>query len=348
MTPHQRRKGGKPAGTLVLEWERKPVGRIYRATGLTASATNAKTIGRLKAACETLFDQGRLDVLEAVRDGLVHPMTLLEAQRREALSRLPTAEHLARLEPLMSAWANATPNEHTRTNRLAVLRHLRRHAGATVGDLPGIVKATMAAMAATPAQANRIREQAMAFIRDRFSLTHPLHLALQGLSALETRPVRRRIHLSPADWRESLDKLGPARPAWFGLCLTGCNPKEFWGRWEIQGPGVYIHGTKARDRVRVVPLIAPIEHPTVSRDVLIWWLRKAGLYPYAARHSFSRWLEDSGIDPWRVRAYMGHRPANQTEEYQRGDMVRYLVPDAARMRELLGFPAEAAQLTRSG
>lgn len=350
MTPHQRRKGGRSVGSLVLEWERKPVGRIYRATGLKRSPQNEKTIARLKAACETLFDQGRLDILEGIRDGLVHPMTLLQAQRREELSKLPTAEHLARLEPLMRSWAEATPNRHSRMNRLAVLKAIHAHAPrASIGELPAAVESLMKAIAGTPTLANRAREQAMAFIRDRFSLTHPLHLALQGLQSQETKPVRRRIHLTPIEWRASLEKLGPARDAWWGLCLTGMNPKEFWeDGWEIEGAGIRIHGAKAKSRERMIPLIAPIARPNVSRDVLIWHLNKIGLYPYAARHSFSRWLEDSGIDPWRVRAYMGHSPANQTEAYQRGNMTPYLVPDAALLREFLGFPAEPARLTKSG
>lgn len=350
MTPHQRRRGGKPVGSLVLEWERRPIGRIYRATGLRPSAANAKVIPRLKAACEVLFQQGRLDVLEAVRDGLVHPMMLLQAQRTETLSLLPTPAHLTAFAGRMHAWAEATRNANSRTNRHAVRRKLEALAPqGTVGELPAIVARAMKTLAATPATANRLREQAMAFVRDELGLGHPIHEALHAIPALETTPVRKRQHLTPAEFAATLPQLGPAAQVWQALCLTGMNPKEYWqDGWEVDGIALRIHGQKARDRRRVVPLLAPLAPPSVSQDVLIWWLRKLGFTPYDARRSYSRWLEDAGIPPWRVRAYMGHAPANQTEGYQRGDMTRYLVGDRQLLRAHLRMPDEPVQLTKVG
>jgi integrase len=345
MTPHRRRRKGKHIGTLVLAWQRRTVGRIYRATGLEDTPAGRKRLRQITAACETLFQTGRIDVLDAVRLGIVHPMRLLEAQRLEKLSLLPTPEHVADLEAPMRAWVEATKNVHTQTMRRAVMdRLLELDAAPTLGKLPALVAALRTAMAETPAQANRVREQAMAFIRDTLGKTHKLHADLSAMGGLETRPVRRRIHLTADEWRTSLAKVGPAQDYWWGLCLTGMNPKEFEGAWEPAGAGIVIHGTKAKDRERIVPRIAPVTPPTVSRDVLVWWLNKAGLYPYCARHSYSRWLEDAGIPPWRVRAYMGHSAASQTERYQRGNMTAYLVGDGALLRAFLGFPAEAARL----
>lgn len=353
MTPHRRTKkradGTRvPVGSLVLEWERsmRPLGRIYRATGLTPDANGRRQLTRLRAACETLFQQGRLDILEAVRDGVVHPLRLLEAQRREQLSALPSAAYLEPFAPAMQAWADRTANRFSRKNRRAVVKTLTALApAATLADLPELVRRGTLQLQATPATANRLREQTMAFVRDRLGRQHELHRAVAAVPAQATRPVRRRVHLTPAEFHAVLPQLGPAREAFWGLCLTGANPKEFWeDGWEIVGAGILIRGQKARARHRVVPLIAPIAAPTVSRDVLTWWLNKVGLYPYAARHSYSRWLADAGIDPWRVRVYMGHAAGSQTEQYQRGDMQSYLVADAARLRAHLGFPPEPARL----
>ncbi len=342
MTPHRRHKKGRAIGSLVLEWEGKPVGRIYRATGLKDDQAGRRQLVRLKAACHTLKQLGRLDLLEAIRDGQVHPLRLLEAQGREQLTRLPTPEQLRPFAPLARVWAEQTANPDSRRNRLAVLRHLG--AVGSIGDLPARVAVVLEELAATPAQANRVREQALAFIRDTMGPTHALHLALEAIPRLTTRPVRRKIHLTVAQFHAKLSELGPARDAFWGMCLTGMNPKEAWGAWEVDGPAVAIHGTKAKGRERVVPWLAPIAKPTVSRDVLIWWLNKAGLYPYCARHSYSRWLDEAGLPIWRQRVYMGHAAGHQTEEYQRGDMRSYLVGDGALLRAHLGLPALPAQL----
>jgi hypothetical protein len=184
----RRRVQGKEVGSLLLEWSRRPVGRILRATGLDPTAAGKRRLAQMMAACDVLFQNGRLDVLDAVKGGTVHPMRLLEALRREKLGALPTAEYVADVEPLFRKWAEATTNPHTRTNRRAVLRRLLAAKGdLSVGDLAEVVAGIQRSMAKTPAQANRVREQAMAFVRDILGRRHPVHGALSDLGSLETR-----------------------------------------------------------------------------------------------------------------------------------------------------------------
>lgn len=57
-----------------------------------------------------------------------------------------------------------------------------------------------------------------------------------------------------------------------------------------------------------------------------------GYVPYDLRRSFARWLEESGVPPARIRAYMGHRPQSVTDLYQRHDVEPYLRQDAKLVR----------------
>lgn len=349
----RRRKDGTlvATGTLVFVWQRRGIGKIERATGLKDDAKGRRLFARLAPACDELYETSRLDIIEAIRDGILHPLKLIDAKRLNAVGKLRTHEYLIPLAEVFPAWVEGTENEETRRNRRSVWRTLERaDKGATVGDLPALVGTVMAAMADRPAGANRVKEQAQAFIRDTLKKSHPIHQALGELKHLDARTSvrrRRRIHLTPEQLRDVLPKLGPAAEAFRLMCLTGMNPKEAWGAWAVEGAGVRIAGTKARDRKRVVPFLAPIARPTISRDVLVWHLNKHGLYPYAARHSYSRWLEDAGIPAWRVKVYLGHSAGSQTEHYQRGDMAQYLVGDGRLLCEFLSLPVPAPAVALS-
>lgn len=338
------------SGSLVLEWQRKAVGKITRATGLPDTPQGAKRHARIVAAADKLYERGRLDILLAVKLGQVHPMKLLMADRLDRLDRLPTPEYLLPVAESMQGWINGTRNDDTAKGRRVVMRRLLADdPDLTVGELPGRLKALREAMADTAAGWNRMQQQTLAFLRDTFAdPRHPLYEAVSALKSLEVVAKYRRVHLTPAEFHAVLPKLGPAREAFWLLALTGMNPKEAWVQgFDVTPPAVLIHGRKAKTRERVVPWLAPIATPTVSRDVLTWWLNKAGLYPYAARHSYSRWLEDAGIPAWRVVAYMGHRPRTMTETYQRGKMDGYLVGDARLLRDHLGLPQPATTLAVS-
>mgnify|MGYP000897683864 FL=1 len=338
-------------GSLVFKWQRKGVGKIERATGLPNTPRGLKKLERIAGAAEKLWERGRGDVLRMVQVGKVHPQALLEADRLDKLNLLPTPEYLLPLAEELGAWADRTANRHTRRNRQSVVRAILAHAPAgVVGELPGIVAALLEAKRDTPAAANRIKEQVLAYLRDRHGMDHPLHAKVGALRSLTTAPKYKRPHLTPAEFHAVLPKLGPAAEAFRLLCLSGMGVKEAWeDGWErtADGLGLAIHGKKPRYRERVVPWLAEVAPPTVSPDVLIWWLGKVGLSPYVGRRSLSRWMIDAGIPEWRVGAYMGHGAQSQTQVYQRGDVGPYLLGDAVLLRDHIGLPAVAAKLERT-
>ncbi len=344
---HRAHQGGKPTGSLMLEWQRAGIGRIYMPSGLPDTPHGRERLRALRAALTDLYTMPRWDILEALRDRQLRPLLVLNALRRGKLDTLPTAAFLIPLWPRWSEWNAKTPNEHTRDGREAVSRALQPFGPkAMTGDLPDLVRRYREfAGARAPSSANRATDQAMAFLRDTLGKDSPLWKQLRGLPRFAERR-RKPKHLEPAEFEATLEQLPPAVAAAFAsMCYTGMNPKEYWGAWELLPTYIAIHGTKTRGRERIVPIIGAVVRPTCSRDVLVWHLRKLGLTPYNARHTYSHWLEEARLPFSRQRAYMGHSAGSMTGHYQETrELGRWVVPDAAQLLAYLGRPIPPAKI----
>ena len=115
-------------------------------------------------------------------------------------------------------------------------------------------------------------------------------------------------------------------------------PDEYFGqKFEVLENGVRIDGTKTPSSKRLVPNLGTITTPTTLYTPFQKAMKKYtdGLQPYDCRHSYSRWLEQAGIEASRVSSYMGHGPKSQTEHYQRHVVEPHLEGDSKKLLKLL-------------
>lgn len=345
MTPWTQRRGGKPVGSLMLEWERSEIGcRIRKATGWVRTPLNVAKVATLRDILDRLYNRDRIDIITAVRDGVIAPAELYRASLEGRLTRLKTAEHLAGAAAHLEKWVKETEHPDTKKGRAQAVQNLLAiEPGVTLGELPALL--LRYAETATPGMANRVRDNVQAFFRDFLTKEHPLYLEVRNLERYETKAVYQRNHLSPAQLRALPERMAEApreHAAFRAMCLTGMGPREYFsGKWEPEGKGLRIHGTKNKYRDRIVPLVEPIMYPACTLDQLIWWLDKVGLTPYDGRRTFSRLCADAGITEYRISLYMGHSAKTQTRHYLRGDITSYLIPDRDRLRGHLGLAKSA-------
>src|SRR6185437_4178861 len=57
--------------------------------------------------------------------------------------------------------------------------------------------------------------------------------------------------------------------------------------------------------------------------------------PYDLRRTFANWMETAGILRTRRKAYMGHRPSDVTDGYEKHNVTPFLTADAALLRNYL-------------
>jgi integrase len=139
---------------------------------------------------------------------------------------------------------------------------------------------------------------------------------------------------------ELAEKLHPAYAAiaW-SMALTGMGPGELWGQWTVRKDRIHIRGTKREGRVRDIPLIRPVAHPTRPYRPFLEALGEASgetVLPYDLRKTFATWMEEAGIPRTRRRLYMGHGSTDVTDLYERHDVERFLAEDGEKLRGFLG------------
>src|SRR5690242_19906564 len=89
--------------TLPIDRRFKGVGRINRASG----TTDRKVKHAIERMLRTLFEQGRLDVLRAIRDGQVSFLETYDAFRRHTLHQLPIGDTMPKLDPAFARWIDS-------------------------------------------------------------------------------------------------------------------------------------------------------------------------------------------------------------------------------------------------
>lgn len=334
--------------TLPIDRRFAGVGRIHKASGTTNSAVRRK----INAALTSLYDEGRLDVLRAVRDGDITPMQAYDAVRRRVLHELPIGETMPLLLTAFDRWQTSATPEYSKDhleNLTTARNHFEKHdATARVADLPKVLDGLRITLGAKhPRSFNLVRAAALAFVRATLKRSHPLWLAC---AAVEPRKVPKKplgTSISPADMRDRFknpetDKVDAI--AW-SLVTTGMGAKEYWGRWQTQADRIHIIGTKRGGRVRDIPLTRAPSVPRLSRDRFERVFRarcQSVITPYDLRRTFVRWLELAGVPRTRRKLYMGHGARDVTDLYERAELTAYLVEDAKKLRAFLGLPEPTA------
>jgi integrase len=334
MTPHR----SHGAGSFVIDRRFRPAGRILRASG----TTDVRTFNAINVALTEVARLGRLDLLRALRDGLLHPLELYDAFRSSRLDRLPTVEDLRPLEAAVDDWLpKAEIREITRRDYAQRLRRLlARRPDARLLDLPDLLRVEREACQRADQRTtfNRIRAACQAFLRDVLGQTHWLYGQIRAVRKLTETP-RRSHPLTVEGVRALATELPSHAPALWALCLTGMRRSEYWGRWEAIDDRVLVHGTKTAGAERFVPLVFPI-----ARAPTMYWgfaqaLRKATdgfTRVHDLRKTFSNWCESAGIARTRRRLYLGHGRRDITDLYEEHDVRAFLQDDAEKLRRLIG------------
>jgi integrase len=328
-------------GTLVLDRVFKGVGRIKRASG----TTDPKVFKNLDGMLGTLYDAGRVDILRAVARGTLSPLEVWARFRVQDLASLPTVETIKTLKDAMEEWLeDEDTSDWNRAGRRYAIRAILRHAkaDATVADLPAALRDYKKKARGTPAMFNRTRAAALAFLRDTLGRSAPLYGAVMDLATLKEAkaPPNPQTVAQMVALTAKLD--GDAAAIAWGMAMSGMGPGEMWGAWTELADRIHIKGTKRSGRVRDVPRIGAIAKPTISETVFRKRLKVASdgaITPYDLRHTFSQWMQEAGIPRARRKVYMGHGRTDVTDLYERGEVTRYLLEDAAALRKVVGSAA---------
>jgi hypothetical protein len=366
VTPRKRvarqKRGHRPHGRGTPELDRvfDGVGRIRRASG----TTDAETYRAIDAMLTTLYAQGRLDVLEGIRDGKLRPLLVWAAFRQGRVDRLPTGETMAPLGdeaavPTEGVWAWLAGYECGAKHRTAMTscwRQLVKHApkaAPVVADLPAILRAYKAVcQGQTPTMFNRAKSAVQTYLSDTLGASHPLYKTVQDVKGLKVTGKRKPRPQSVAELQKLAELVGPvlAACAW-AMAVSGMGPAEYWqegdNRWANEPDRVHIDGTKRDSRVRDVPLVYRLPRPAVSRTKFEDDLAKltgGRVQPYDFRRTFSNLMVLAGIPANRRKHYMGHSPVTMDDLYERIEVLHYLAEDGAKLRATIG-PLPTAALT---
>lgn len=311
-----------------------------------------------------LFEDGRLDLLRAIRDGRLTMLEVYDARRRRKLDELVTGATARTIADAMGGWiAKLTPGiDYSEEHIVSLGQSLKKLTNAEltglpdarVADLPAVLEALRDSLGKTnPRGFNLARTAASAYVRATLKKHHPLWMAILAVEPRKVpkpapRPdltVEWMRNMFPAPATDALDAC-----AW-AMALSGMGPKEYWGDWQALADRIRIAGTKREARVRDVPLVVPIASPSISRSAFIQRLQhrtKERVTPYDFRRTYARWLERAGVMRSRRKAYMGHASGDITSLYERSEIDGYLMSDAALMRKYLGQPepSESIKIVR--
>lgn len=338
--------------TLGIDRTFRGVGRIKKATGTSNKAVQRKMSKMLTA----LHDDGRLDILRAIRDGDVSMLEVYDAYQRKTLAALPVGGTARSLVEAFRDWRDGlrVPDDysadHVRTME-TTLRHLTgARPKAMLADLPAVLEQLRDTLGKrAPRSFNLTRSHCMAFVRATLKRSHPLWLGVAAVERRKVKPTKPKRPLSVEQMRNyfpspATDKLDAI--AWT-MATTGMHAKELWGKWETRAASVLVLGTKRRGRRREVPLVLAPATPAMHSQNFAKGLRirtNKGCTPYDFRRTYANWLEAAGIPRTRRRLYLGHGAKDVTDLYEVHEVQQFLTEDAEKLRAFVGAPPSKPRL----
>jgi hypothetical protein len=189
---------------------------------------------------------------------------------------------------------------------------------------------------------NIARATVLSFLKDQVGKRDERYLAVQYDIPPMPHRAKRTSGLTPEEAREVAEQLDPlAARIWWGLCMTGMRPSEFWGEWEIEGNTMRVRGTKTANAERVIPLLYPVAKPGLTYRQFNRRLEKLEqpVRARTGRKCFARWMNEAGIPRTRRRAYLGHAAREDvTDRYEGYSPEEYLDEDRQRLRAFIGAP----------
>lgn len=326
--------------TPVIDRNFKGVGRIKRASGSTVP----KMREALSRMLTSLHQQGRLDVLRAIRDGKLSMLEVYDAFRRHALDSLPMADTIVGLEETMGRWiptADAS-EKHRYTHKQSLKYLLGVKPDAKVSDLPALLEALRDTLGVKhPRSFNLTRTSASRFVRATLKRNHPLWAAINAVEVRKVTKKRKGQPLAVKQMRGFFPnpETDPVDAIAWTMATTGMHQKELWGRWHVLADRIHVEGTKREGRVRDLPLVRRPAVPAMHRRTFEDKLRErtSAIQPYDLRRTFANWMESAGIPRTRRQLYLGHGAKDVTDLYERHEVVAFLKGDAKKLRRHLNL-----------
>jgi hypothetical protein len=341
---------------LRLEKEMRVLGptRRQRRICVTAGTNDAQLIRRMREMLGDLQDIGRIDLLRAIRDGRLTPMQVWSAFKNHELERLPTEEEMRALGSDLEAFRKThdVGAKHRASLQTSFKALLRQATKPSVSDLPALVMAYREECREQhhPRSFNLARAAALAFLRRAtdsrgrklYGRTHKLYLAVAEVESLPYKRGKGHPQLPKAARAIAQDLDEPWGGIWWGMCLTGMGPDEYWGDWSVERDRVRIAGTKREARDRFVPLVGQIATPQMTP----WGMQSAfrrmraetgrDVTVYDARRSFTLWMVEAGVPRIRRKLYLGHEITDVHDLYEEHEVQEFLAEDGVRLRGFIG------------
>jgi len=333
--------------------------RVKKATGVTdrAALKDMRTMLRL------LWRQPahRHLVVEQSRPGCKRSLVdLYTAYLAGKLADLTPSFEDSPFEALKDSWlaefqASASHKQRCRQAFRKLLDQVKYDP--KLSDLPALLETYRQTCVknGTPRAFNYAKQASLALVRDSVGKRHPIrmHVAdvapmpeakqgVKGMTIPDAQAVRQRL---VAAGHETAARI------WWGMCMTGMGPTEFWGEWTPKPDHVLIRGTKRPGRRwgsegRKVPLLATIVKPELTVGFFAKALRKAGASPYQGRKTFTRLMETAQVPRTRRILYLGHGVKDITFLYEEYEVTEFLAEDRTRMLKVLG-PDVTLQLSKT-
>jgi integrase len=331
--------------TLIIDREFRGVGRIKRATG----STRPDVRKRQSRMLTVLYEDGRLDILRAIRDGVLTLAEVHAAFQRKELDKLPTAETVKPLAVAMAEWIDAliVPREVSKKHKESLetsRRYFEREKKTPASRTSRLCWTPLRHSLGKqhPRSFNLARAAALAFVRATLKRSHPLWLACAAVELCKVGEGRAHAPLSPDQmraWFPAPDTDAVDAIAW-GLAATGMRPKEYWGPWSVERDRVHIDGTKTGGSIRDVPLVLRPAVPAMHRRTFENKVRDRtrAITVYDLRRTYANWMESAGIPRTRRKLYLGHTAGDVTALYELHEVRDFLARDGETLRGLLKIP----------
>ena len=323
------------------------IGRVRKASGTSDAGTHKAIL----AMFTMLVKKGRLDLVRAWADGLIHAMDLYDRYRTEKLDLLPSAETMRPLWKVADEWLRKVPAKQVHRSRSvrhswAALKRLPQPASASIAHLPALLAAYRGQCEAkgTAQMFDNTRNNVRAFLRDTVGTTHPLY---QAVTQVKPLPARRKAHHPfsrtslPVFLAAMRDAHGSAIEQMARtLAFTGMRPEEYWHDWTVEPDGTLrVRTAKQRGRTtyrRVFLATEPIR-PVVARRTFEDKMRAVTRHHvcYDLRRTFMHLMEQARIPRSRRMYYLGHAAGDVSGLYEEHEVDEYLLADRRRFARYL-------------
>ena len=326
--------------TLMIDRRFPGVGRIQRHSGTDDPQVREEMYRMLK----NLSDLGRVDVLNGLKNNALDFVTVYDKWRKQELGKLAVVESLTTVQDAFTKWLDtAELSEDTIAGYKGCTASLvKMKPRGVLTDLPEMVRKLreQGKRRGIGRSFNQTEAVVQSYLRHHYGRHHPLWLEVSAVKNLP-KGIRstRGLARSVKDVQRVCKALKhPLGKMFWTMCVTGMNPKEYWGDWTHDKEKVVIHGTKRKARERVVPVVDPhLVKPGCSRVYLRNQLKK--IEPTwkisDGRKCFSYWTLEVGIPLIRRKSYMGHVTVNLTDFYAQHELDTHLTTDGKLLRDYI-------------